>query len=360
MTSYSLSYTEVQTTRTRGKIVDSKKAKVQAQMQLLRQRRAGNKNNLLSSDEENGTPQIDDGNDDDFPEDARDEVAGSDLEGFITEDENLPLGAPSALDEMPLEFSRHARKSSKEYFKDVVEWMVHKKLNPAFPRNDPLYSMAFFKMKDVVTGYAGSKFVSAAWTNDFTAALKARPVIMETERRTSPLDDGCHACNRSSHPATFIIEFSGQPYNPETLEIISDDKGSSEDEDEDHEDEDKDEDGEKKERGHDGQMIPSAERQFLVGQFCKKNAVIAHSLHHWRWHLNEWILDWLKSEGHTSPEKVVERDSWTDKKRTKYANHVVDEMEVSGEIKRLHRDFQNNLNEARDYKVCDDVFAMWY
>ena len=88
----------------------------------------------------------------------------------------------------------------------------------------------------------------------------------------------------------------------------------------------------------------------LLRRFCKANAAIAHSLLHWRFHLNEWVLDWLKNAGFTTADKVVERENWSIKKRSDYANKVVDEMEEKGEIKALYRDFKINLDMARDYK----------
>ena len=315
-------------------------------MELLKKRRAGKEMVDRSSGEETSIPQVDEDEDDSFINEVR-EGAESDLDSFISEDDNL--GAPSILDEIPFELTRHAHKTPKEHFKDVVEWMVHKKLNPAFSREDTLYQMAFFKMEDLVKGYAGSKFISSAWLGEFGKAIKARPVMIETERRTLPFDKGCEACNRSNHPTTFMIEFSGKPYNLDTLEAISDDEESDEDENGQYVD------GERIERDSKGLIIPGAGRQYLVGRFCKENAVIAHSLLHWRWHLNDWVLDWLKSEGHTDPDKVLERENWTIKKRSKYANEVVDDMESSGQIRRLHRDFKSNLDEARNYKVSTDV-----
>lgn len=64
------------------------------------------------------------------------------------------------------------------------------------------------------------------------------------------------------------------------------------------------------------------------------------------------MLDWLQNQGHTSPEKIVERENWSTKKRGEFSNKVVDEMEEKGEIKALYRDFKFNLEAAREYKVC--------
>ena len=51
---------------------------------------------------------------------------------------------------------------------------------------------------------------------------------------------------------------------------------------------------------------------------------------------------------------ILEREHWSQKRRTKYANEVVDIMEKDGEIDRLWKDFNINLKAARDTKVgCD-------
>jgi hypothetical protein len=82
-----------------------------------------------------------------------------------------------------------------------------------------------------------------------------------------------------------------------------------------------------------------------------QNASWAHTLAHWRYNLNDWVIDYLKQEGHATPDKIIERDSWKTKKRRKYAEKVVDQMEESGEVKRLYNDFRTEVNSARDAKV---------
>ena len=89
----------------------------------------------------------------------------------------------------------------------------------------------------------------------------------------------------------------------------------------------------------------------MTTRFCKANAEIAHALSHWRYHLNEWVLDWLQNEGYTTAEKILEREKWNIRKKRDYANEVVDTMERKGEIKALHRDFKHNVEAARDAKV---------
>ncbi|MBN6743394.1 DUF4211 domain-containing protein, partial [Acidithiobacillus sp. MC6.1] len=62
---------------------------------------------------------------------------------------------------------------------DAVEWMVHRKINPAFSRDDEIYLQAFTKLDDEYQGYAKSKFVSSQWTAEFTRAIYARPILVE-------------------------------------------------------------------------------------------------------------------------------------------------------------------------------------
>ena len=126
-------------------------------------------------------------------EDDASEHNGSDLEAanqddedgedFIVEDEeDTALGVP----EMPLEFSNLSRMKGRHLFKYVVEWMVQKKLNPAFAMDDDIYDLAFKKLDDEVRGLAGSKFTSSAWTRDFTIALQGRPYLGEHHTHQHP------------------------------------------------------------------------------------------------------------------------------------------------------------------------------
>ncbi|MCJ1387042.1 hypothetical protein MMC17_010171 [Xylographa soralifera] len=350
--------TELRTERTRGKAAPSKR---NAALEKLKASRVGQRVVDLSSESEVPTEprralyDHDSDSEAESQEDTdaewrnetirqslRDEEGGYD-EDFVVDDEEETLGAPDVLEDIPLEFTRHAHKKTKEHFKDVVEWMVHKKLNPAFPRDDSVYRVAFYKLDDEVSGYAGSKFLSAAWMGDFARAIKARPRYSDVPVSGQIFSDlhHCEACNRRNHPARFIITFAGKAYHKETLENVSED-----DEDEENDSDD----DEVKSRNAEGFSLPSVDKQYYVGRNCKENAEIAHSLLHWRYHLNDWILDWLRNEGYETPEKIVERDKWSIKKRSDYANKVVDEMEKKGEIRALYRDFKINLDIARNYK----------
>ena len=339
--------------RTRGTRVDSKKAQRRRNLELLKRRRAGERVSSGSDDMENET--ADDGDGGQYGSHYRGIDSPSDTLGsqsstegpppedldtyeddFIDFDEEQTMGVPT---EMPLEFTRHASKKPREHFKYVVEWMVNNKINPAFPRDDPIYVLAFDKVDDEVKAQAGSKFISSAWNMDFRRALEARPFLNERPYEGGWEGSACDACNRTNHPASFALTFGGDAYNHKTLEPI-----------ETSDNEDTDEEDDKQSVDSRGRSIPSRSRDYFVGRFCKSNAVMAHTLCHWRHHLNDWILDFLKKQEVTIAESIVERENWTQKRKTKYANEIVDRMEDSGEIHNLWKDFKANQDAAREEK----------
>lgn len=78
---------------------------------------------------------------------------------------------------------------------------------------------------------------------------------------------------------------------------------------------------------------------------------MAHALHHWRYALNQIVLEWLADEGHLSPERIVERERLRQRKRQRATNKIVDAMEHMGIMKLLYKQFKENLAAARDAKV---------
>lgn len=352
-------------TKTRGKLGSPKQNARQKALEVLKRRRAGEKAELpvpddqsrkaptrglydteSNTDEDDETEvEEDNGNDYDRP---RVSIRSADVldmfqeddedEGFVVEDgeEEDTLGAPVQL---PLQFSNVSRMKGQDLFKYAIEWMVQKKINPAFAINDEIYDLAFRKLDDEVKGLAGSKFTSSIWTSSFTKALKARPdiVLLELSKEfravTSP---HCEACNRRTHPATWSIQFTGKPYHHSNLEELSDDED--------------DEEGNEVTYDSDGRSLPDEDVTYAVGQFCMRNAQMAHTLNHWRYHLNECVVDYLALEGYCAPHRIVERDNWSIKKRRDYANKVVDEMEEKGEIRRLHRDYRTQIDYALEAK----------
>ncbi|OJD29734.1 putative transcription factor iiic-like protein [Diplodia corticola] len=273
-----------------------------------------------------------------------------DDEDFLVEDdEDETIGVPGETDTIPLAFTSISRAKGKDLFKYAVEWMVQKKLNPGFAKDDEIYRLTFRKLDDEVKGLAGSKFTSSAWTRDFTRALHARPRLDSVElggASRALLENHCQACNRRTHPATWDIMLTGKAYKGDTLSDVEDNDSSDSDESEDSDLDDED----RRSVDANGHSLPPESTVFHVGVHCKNNAETAHTLTHWRWHLYDWVKDHLQMQGHLDAEKIVERDGWKTKKRTKYANKVVDEMQANGEIKKLWHDFRATINTAREAK----------
>ncbi|GIK04458.1 hypothetical protein Aspvir_008541 [Aspergillus viridinutans] len=343
----------VKNTRTRGRLANSARAQRQRHLEALRRRRAGGKEADLEQDSDAEHPDEAD-SDNESENEAGSQVRQpqfrrqeeSDVESsiadnedldqyeddFVLEDDNAELGVPSTLEDLPFEFSRHAYKQLKEYFQDAVEWMVNNKINPAFPRSDPLYEVAFIKLEDEVKGRTGSQLVSSVWNVKFRRALLARPHV---EITLYPITDNhpCDACNRSKHPASFDMKLYGKAYSLETLEPLSDDDSDEE---------------EGAERDRDGYSLPDEDTRFYLGRHCKNKASLAHTLTHWRFHLNEWVVDYLERMGYLEDEKLLERSHWSHKQRARYASEVMGSMVDSGEVKKLWRDFHITLKSARE------------
>lgn len=276
----------VKETRTRGRLANSARSKRQQHLETLRRRRAGEATDPVSDEpetiEEEGEEEEESDSEGSQPKDTSAtyqtrldglQPDNSDVESaiasnedldrydedFVSEDENDPLGVPAAgIEEMPLEFTRHAYKQTKEYFRDAVEWMVHNQLNPAFSRSAPLYKVAFGKLEDEVKGRTGSQLISSVWNAGFHRALVARPHIEVT---LYPLLDNhpCDACNRSGHPASAEIKLYGKAYSLDTLEAISDDDSDDDDDEEERAD--------KKETDRDGNILPDQSTRFFLGRY---------------------------------------------------------------------------------------------
>ncbi|KAF3042895.1 hypothetical protein E8E12_004946 [Didymella heteroderae] len=276
--------------------------------------------------------------------------------GFIDDDPDAVIGEPDVEHaQLPMQFSSMSRAKPKELFKYAVEWMVMKKIHPAFNSADEIYELTFRKLGDEVKGLASSKFTSAAWTPDFTKAINARPELVINEiggSRRDFLNDHCEACNRKNHPATFELSLTGAPYNPESLEPLEPDSDSDSNSDSDDSasslsaDSEANLNGEKPTYDARGERIPPESKTFTLGSTCKANAQVAHTLHHWRYHLNDWVKGYLESNGYLTPEKLVKRDRKSDRKREKEARKIVDEMESKGEIRKLHRLYKDQVTFA--------------
>lgn len=281
----------VKNTRTRGRLANSAKAQRQRHLEILRRRRAGQKEDDIeesaSQEEDEESEQEDDQADSEASSETSDTKKprlritheDSDVESaiasnddldryeddFVLDDEDDKLGVPTSHEDMPLEFSRHAYKQLKDYFQDAVEWMVHNKLNPAFPRSDPLYKVAFDKLESEVKGRTGSTLVSSVWNAEFRYALLARPYIEITSYPTSE-NHPCDACKRSGHPASSDIKLYGKAYSLETLEALTDQDSSDEERSSQQEDKEEEED-DGVERDREGHILLDENNRFYLGRY---------------------------------------------------------------------------------------------
>jgi hypothetical protein len=280
----------------------------------------------------------------------------SDDEGFIDDDIDAIIGEPTLGPEeiLPLAFSRLASTKPKELFKYAIEWMVMKKIHPAFDYSSQVYELTFRKLDDEVKGLANSKFSSSAWTQDFTRAIRARPdlMIMEISRAKADVTDAyCEACNRKNHPASDEIMLTGLPYDNETLEPLDNDTDSDGSDDDGNlsdlsADSEPALNGEKQAYNSAGERLPPESKRFTLGSTCSANAKVAHTLHHWRYHLYSWVRDYLVREKYLTAEMLVKRDGWSDRKREKAALKIVKSMEENGEIKKLYNLYKDQVKYA--------------
>lgn len=272
------------------------------------------------------------------------------MDDFITDDEDAPLGAPV---DIPLEFTSNAHKPLKDQFPYVIEWLVHNRIDPAFERKDPVYVNAWRKLDDEVSGLANSKFTSSAWKLDFSRALKARPGLESFSLGHSGLDllGTCEACGRSGHPSTFKIVFSGSAYHKDTLAEVESDSSSEDD------DEDENENGNDDAASVDaqGMRLPPTTKEWHVGAVCASNAETAHSLFHWKHALKQWVEERLEDEGWMTGDKLREREKMKAKKRRTLANQIVDGWQERRVVAALYGDFKNTLENARNQATTGRV-----
>ncbi|RMZ89393.1 hypothetical protein DV736_g3376, partial [Chaetothyriales sp. CBS 134916] len=351
-----------QTTRTRGGPVTTKRDQAREHFALLKRRRAGEK-----------IPRIGDSDEDEVDEERQDiNIIGQpsqfaldkmslhsslDSESELDDEveENEAAAATEEEDdkfieddaksgrrwrphpEIPLEFTQFASAKPAELFVHVVEWLVKNKLSPGFARHDSLYKLAMDRVDDQVKAQAGSRLISSAWNATFKHTILARPTI---SIHILPGDENdlirtCDACNKSNRPARYDIILTGDAYSRDTLEPV-DDSDSEADEATDEASQD--------EAGH---SLARQEQHFYLGTHCAANAQMGHKLTHWKYHLNEAVLQYLEEQHVLSAKSVVARDNLSNKKREKEAEAVVDSMESTGKIAELWRDFQNDLDDAR-------------
>ncbi|TLD31380.1 hypothetical protein PspLS_02127 [Pyricularia sp. CBS 133598] len=257
------------------------------------------------------------------------------LDSFIDDEDGL-IGAPDSV-EIPLEFTSQAHKPMKALFRDIIDWLVQNRINPDFDRENAVSRLAWRKLDDEFRGLASSKFSSAAWNPEFHKSLRARPYMdnYESSRDTSDLFTTCQACNRTGHPATRVIRFSGKPYSQRTLDEIEQSEPDSEDE------------GPRRDRDENNNLIAGEGKDWLCGAVCASNAETAHDLLHWKHSLKDWVDERLRTQGLMSAKKVEKRERLSSKKRRKRADKIVDEWEEKGVVRALYDDFKRTLEMAR-------------
>ncbi|KAJ5664126.1 hypothetical protein N7507_004857 [Penicillium longicatenatum] len=336
-------------TRDRGRIPESARDKRFKALEAIRRKRLGLKPKsedepeMVSDREgvEDGSSEQGSDEDEDNNSDVEPAPSNEDLDryedDFVLDDDSVLLGVPT--EEIPLEFTRHAYKKPKDYFRDVVGWMVLNRLDPAFPRSDAMYEMAFMKLEDEVKGRAGSQLISSVWNPDFRYSLLARPHIEITSYPTFD-NHSCDACNRSGHPASTDMKLYGKPYSLETLEPLNDSEASDSDEEESK--------SSGVDRDRQGHALPDERSRFLLGRQCATRSRLAHTLTHWRFHLNEWVVDYLDRMGQMADSEVLRRNGLSQKRKTRNAIAVLDGMVATGEVEKLWRDFHTNLKAARE------------
>lgn len=255
--------TPLRRTRTRYGPIVSERSKRQQKLEELRRRRAGIRE--VSQEEDGLDEQYEQTENDETdlsgPEPIHHAMRRGNLDQYeddFLDDDDDTVGVDLAVAGVPLEFTYHANKKPFEHFKTEIEWMVHNKLNPAFDRYDEMYELAHRKLDKEVEGFAGSKFSSSVWGEEFCKELKARPELSRVDVPTM-LEHKCDACRRSGHPPKHKITLSGKPYNRDTLETIE------------HDDEIEDDDTE--DSNDDESSSTQDEESFFLGRFEYHNPV---------------------------------------------------------------------------------------
>lgn len=335
--------------RTRGGPVTTQRDGDQEHFDLLKRRRAGERiPRVYDSEEEQtgstegadieliGRPtQLDDDEEgsvhSSIDTDPEEEQAEQVEDDWIDDDDEEVDNDRRPQSGVPLQFTRFATAKPRELFFHVVEWLIKNRIAPAFPRDDEIYELAFRKVNDEVSAQAGSRLISSAWNAEFKYTVLARPEIAISPK---PVEDDihCDACNKTNHPAKYDVLMTGQPYYAKTLEPIEVD---SEDEDRDGMDVDEQ-----------GRLLASETRHFYLGTHCAANAQMGHALTHWKYHLNEKILQYLTEQDVLSDQQIVAREKKNKKKREKEAETIVDMMEETGKVRELWREFQRDLKDS--------------
>ncbi|KAF2453242.1 hypothetical protein BDY21DRAFT_143735 [Lineolata rhizophorae] len=348
----------------RNRLLEAKAAKTKAMEDLKksRLRRAAGNNTITIESEES------DSDDDDGPVTVEDDYNDDEKadERFIDDEVEDVLGAPTDV-QLPIEYSRWRTQPAKVLFRFVVEWMVNKRIHPGFERSDPLYQIAFQKVEHVLKGLAGS-IESSAWKLNFTQSLQARPNLAY-ER--VDWDRFCEACGRSNHPATWLMKFSGPPYDENTLEELDSESSSSgsgtadtdldSDSDSNSDRDDSDQRRKKSKRNSgptdttmacpDSPLSGNVESEsYYCGKTCKANAAAAHQFRHWRLHLFETVDILLQGRGELSEQKILERHDKPAKALQRDVKQIMETFTKDGHIDDLYHQIKAAISDARGEK----------
>ncbi|CCU75121.1 hypothetical protein BGHDH14_bghG000997000001001 [Blumeria hordei DH14] len=334
-------------------------------LELMRRKRAGERLEKLSSSESSDELEyefqtLSDFEDDEINDherlnyqDNEDPEDTADSLEFILEDDEGLLGVPDYSALIPIQFTHAAHKPLKEHFRDVIEWMVKNKIFPDFAREDEIYLQAFRRLDDICQGLAKSKFISTQWTQEFLAAIWSRPYFTSGPLSRRKVKTGekiltkCDACNHRKHPPSSFIRLHGMLYDKKTLNKPNCDHvafsfGPCV--------ENLDLTGERSSI-HSNSM---ESKRWLVGNICKKNAEYSHRLIHWKFALNEWVIDALNQEELLMGQKSGNWEQMETRQKDQFANEIVDTWEKRGIIRSLYQDWKNQRTAATEIMLTQD------
>jgi hypothetical protein len=104
---------------------------------------------------------------------------------------------------------------------------------------------------------------------------------------------------------------------------------------------------------------------FLVGMFyslpnfnliltpcsdCSDKAFQAHKLIHWKYSLNEAVIEILESQRHLTQRKIAKRRAASSEERWVYADNIVQAWKADGTIRSLYQEFKKMMDTARTYE----------
>ncbi|OLL25149.1 hypothetical protein NEOLI_000603 [Neolecta irregularis DAH-3] len=116
-------------------------------------------------------------------------------ENFIVESEDEDFDST----QMPVEFQMQSHQKLSHHFKVLVQYEVHRLLNPAMNLDQNYFQLALKAFEKKVDSIRDSVLISTAWKHNFSSAIKARPIFSDAESNTGMRCDACNITNRY-HP----------------------------------------------------------------------------------------------------------------------------------------------------------------